>query len=72
MNDFRFTASIRRALDESAAQLPSQVTRRLEVARAAALAQVPASEGAASASRLPESHLGPGTGTRTGPLFARL
>ena len=70
MNEIRFTAAIRRALDESAARLPSRVTQRLESARAAALAQVPASAGAAFAGRLPESRPGPGTGA--GPLLARL
>ena len=57
MNELRFTASIRRALDESAARLPARVTQRLEAARAAALAQVPESVEAGSASRLAESSL---------------
>lgn len=70
MNEQQFSEQVRRLLDESSERLPYRVSHRLETARAAALARMPAELEVATAGSGPTG--GVALGTVPAPRWSRL
>lgn len=70
MNEQQFSEQVRLLLDEASERLPYRVSHRLETARAAALARMPAELEVAPAGSGAEGSLGFGTGSV--PRWSRL
>ena len=70
MNEQHFSEQVRRLLDESSERLPYRVSHRLESARTAALARMPAELEVASSGSVAEGSIGFSTGSV--PRWSRL